>query len=250
MPLTQAARALNLPVLKRIASVAALAGFLAACLLTVVQQIQVVPLILEAELQESAPDTPSTSRTVSIPGHDDAAWRPAAGPQRTFFTLLSNVVMAVGFALLLGALIYLHGKPATWRSGLLWGIAGYTVFFVAPALGLPPELPGAASARLAERQIWWLVSALAAGAGLWMLIFARAFVARLAGLLLLAAPHLIGAPHPPVRGGAAPEELASAFILASALANAVFWLSLGSLVGLLDGRFARNGARPAAARPH
>jgi cobalt transporter subunit CbtA len=228
MPLTQAERAFNLPVLKRIVAAAALAGFLAGSLLTGIQQLQVVPIMLEAEVHERGTSTP---RAVSDASHDHESWRPADGRERTFFTLASNVVMAVGFALLLGALISLRAKKTSWRSGLLWGLAGYVVFFVAPSLGLPPEVPGIESARLAERQIWWLFAVLGAGAGLWILVFARSFLAKSAGMLLLALPHLIGAPQPQIHGGAAPAELTSAFIHASALANAVFWLLLGSLVG-------------------
>ena len=34
-----------------------------------------------------------------------------------------------------------------WRQGLLWGLAGFAVFTLAPSLGLPPELPGHAGGR-------------------------------------------------------------------------------------------------------
>jgi cobalt transporter subunit CbtA len=237
MPLTQAARTFKLPVFKRILSVAALAGFLAGALLTAVQQLWVVPLIIEAEVHENSAAQASAPRVVTKSNHDHEAWRPVEGRERTFRTLVANVVMAVGFALLLGALICLHGKMTSWRSGLLWGLAGYIVF-VAPSLGLPPEVPGTESARLAERQIWWLFAVMCAGAGLWILVFARSFLAKSAGALLLAVPHLIGAPQPQINGSLAPPELASSFFHATALANAVFWLLLGSLVGFFYRKFA------------
>jgi predicted cobalt transporter CbtA len=62
--------------------------------------------------------------------------------------VLANVSMAVGFALMLVAAFALSGRRITWRSGLLWGLAGYGVFFVAPSLGLPPEVPGTLAAPL------------------------------------------------------------------------------------------------------
>jgi len=126
----------------------------------------------------------------------------------------------------------------SWRSGLLWGLAGYAVFFVAPSLGLPPEIPGAEAAGLAERQIWWLFAVVCAGVGLWILVFARSFLAKSVGALLLAVPHLIGAPQPPIHGSLTPPALASSFLHATALANAVFWLLLGSLAGVLNRKLA------------
>ena len=45
--------------------------------------------------------------------------------------------------------------------------------------------------------------------------------------MLLAVPHLIGAPHPEVHESLAPAALEREFILASLLTNAVFWSALG-----------------------
>jgi cobalt transporter subunit CbtA len=148
------------------------------------------------------------------------------------FTALANVSLAVGFGLLLGAAICLRDAVGGWRTGVLWGLAGYTVFFIAPSLGLPPEVPGTAAAPLADRQIWWLMTVLMTAGGGALLIFARNRKLKLLGALLIGIPHLIGAPQPQIDGGAAPAELARAFIYATAIANAFFWLVLGGLVGL------------------
>ena len=233
MPLIEAARVFNLTVLKRVVSAAALAGVLAGSLLTVVQQIQVIPVLLKAELfEESAAMAASrASHADSNVKHDHEAWRPASGWERTLSTGVANVVLAIGFALLLGALICLRGKMTNWRSGLLWGLAGYAVFFVAPSLGLPPEVPGTETARLADRQIWWLLAVACTGTGLWLLLFTSGLFAKLLGTALLAVPHLIGAPQPQIQGSVAPADLAHAFIYASIFANAVFWLLLGGLLG-------------------
>ena len=171
------------------------------------------------------------SHADSILKHDHEAWRPASGWERTLFTVVSNIVLAISFALLLGALICLRGKMTNWRFGLLWGLAGYAVFFVAPSLGLPPEVPGTETARLADRQIWWLLAVACTGAGLWLFAFAPALFDKLLGTALLAVPHLIGAPQPQIQSSVAPHDLANAFVYASVFANAVFWLLLGSLLG-------------------
>ena len=54
-------------------------------------------------------------------------------------------MVAVGFALMLAGLYTLRAPTRT-SQGLLWGLAGYAVFCLAPTMGLPPELPGTAAA--------------------------------------------------------------------------------------------------------
>ncbi|MEO6352908.1 MAG: CbtA family protein, partial [Burkholderiaceae bacterium] len=158
--------------------------------------------------------------------------------ERTAFTVLANISLAVGFGLMLGAALFLRNDAGGWRSGLLWGLAGYAVFFVAPALGLPPEMPGTAAASLADRQLWWLGTVVVTAGGLSLLIFTHNWKLKLFGALLLTVPHLIGAPQPEVHFSAAPAELAQAFIQATTIANAVFWLALGGLMGWFYKKFA------------
>jgi cobalt transporter subunit CbtA len=168
--------------------------------------------------------------------HDANAWEPADGAERTGYTVLANVSMAVGFALMLVAAFALSGRRISWRSGLLWGLAGYGVFFVAPSLGLPPEVPGTLAAPPHARQLWWVMTAAMTAASLGCSSSRRGWLWKLA-VLLLVVPHLIGAPQPEVHGSVAPEELAQAFIRATAMANAVFWLALGGLTGFFYRRF-------------
>lgn len=194
---------------RRIVVAAALAGLLSGLLLTAIQQLQVTLLIRQAEALES---------------HAHAT------PPSLLATTSANVVLATGFALLLGAAISLR-PPAGWRAGLLWGAAGYAVFFVAPALGLPPELPGTESAPLREREVWWVATAVFSAAGLWLVAFGKRRLLRIIGGALLFAPHLIGAPHPAVQGGTPTAEMARDFIRATYIANAVLWLSIGGLFG-------------------
>lgn len=230
----------DLAAFKRIVSAAVLAGMLAGLLLTAVQQIQVSRIILRAEVYEDAAAASQPANAHASAGHE--AWQPANGVERTLFTALANISLAVGFGLLLGAAICLRGKASGWRSGLLWGLAGYGIFFVAPSLGLPPEVPGTAAAPLADRQLWWLITVALTASGLLLLIFARTWQLKILGAVMLGMPHLIGAPQPPVHAGTAPAELAQAFVYATAVANAVFWLALGGLTGLFYGKFADHTA--------
>jgi cobalt transporter subunit CbtA len=143
------------------------------------------------------------------------------------------------------------GRPADARRGLLWGLAGYGVFAVAPALGLPPELPGMMAADLAARQVWWIMTVGGTAAGLALVVFAPAKPYKrplqIAGLALIVLPHLLGAPHLAAEAGTVPAELAARFVVASLAASALFWAVLGAVVGhvmarLLPATLARTGS--------
>lgn len=242
--------------IKQIISAAALAGLIAGVCLTAVQQWQVGPLIHQAEVLEQAANeahehvhaqsklsdpAAAAAEHTHVHQHENAAndgaaaehaenaqWQPADGFERLFFTTLANVSLAVGFGLLLGSVLYLHGGKTNWRAGLAWGVAGYLVFFVAPSIGMPPELPGTEAAPLAARQLWWISTVASAAAGLALLRFAR-MPLKLIGAIVLLVPFLVGAPHPLTGASDAPLLLAQSFVLATALANGVFWLMLGAL---------------------
>ena len=79
-------------VLRRIVLAAALAGMLAGILLTAIQQIEVIPILLEAEGYETA------ATAIDATAQRDE-WQPENGWQRTLSTAIANVVMAVGSAL-------------------------------------------------------------------------------------------------------------------------------------------------------
>ena len=173
-------------------------------------------------------------------GHDHGdAWAPHDGIERTFWTGVSNVATAIGFALLIVAVFAWRGG-ATWRQGLLWGAAGFFVFFVNPAIGIRPELPGAFAAGLLDRQLWWLLTVACSAAGVGLLILAPKAPAKAGGAALLVLPHLAGAPHPEVEGGLAPGSLADSFVVASAATNAAFWLVLGVVASFAFTRFSRT----------
>jgi len=194
----------------RIVYAAAPAALIAGLLLSAMQLVEIVPLLRKAE-------------TFEVGGHGHAPFIGA--------TVLANVAIAASFALFVAAAMTLRGDHG-WRRGLLWGLAGYAVFFVSPALGLPPELPGTESAPLASRQAWWVAASASSASGLALMVFARNAALRAVGLVLVALPHLIGAPHPAIAAGTVPAELGREFVRATFVANAAFWLALGVLVGL------------------
>jgi len=215
----------NLTTFRELVIAALWTGFLAGLLLTAVQQIQVIPTLLQAEVYEE------NATAVVANTHDHHEWQPENGWERTLYTAAANISLGVGFALLMGAIMCLRGRPGSWRTGLLWGLAGYLTFFVAPSLGLPPEVPATEAAKLADRQSWWLITVLDTGFGLSLLAFAKTKTYKFFGAVLLASPHLIGAPQPEVHSSAAPAELAQSFIVATVFANAIFWLAIGGLMG-------------------
>ena len=186
-----------------------------------------------------APRTVDTITSHAADHHHGAAWAPEDGLERIAWTAVSNVATAIGFALLLGAVFAWRGG-ATWRQGLLWGAAGFVVFFANPAIGVPPEIPGAFAAELPDRQLWWTFAVGCSGIGVGLLLLAPKMAAKGAGAVLLAVPHLAGAPHPEVAGGLAPQALADRFVVATSVTNGVFWLILGLSVAVAFRRFVRR----------
>ncbi len=231
--------------IKRIAQTAGFTGLLAALLLTLLQSFWVAPLILQAETFENAPVAEvahAHAAGAAAHTHDAEAWEPENGWQRVLSTTGGNLVVAVGFALMLAGLYTLRAPTRT-TQGLLWGLAGYATFVLAPTLGLPPELPGTAAADLAQRQIWWIGTAASTAAGIALLVFGRNGLLKILGVAILAVPHIIGAPQPEVHSMLAPEALEAQFKIASQLTNVAFWLALGLISAWLfrrnrDGQYA------------
>ena len=204
------------------------AGVAAGLIAALLQFTFVIPALLEGELYESGArvhfvtqGTPQSER--GSPGLGGDLGRHA-------MTVGFSVITYVGFALILLACMVLaqrRGTAITPRSGLIWGVAGFIAIALAPAVGLPPELPGTPAADLAARQTWWLGTVVATAVGLGLIAFARGALPLL-GIALIAAPHLIGAPITPDYTGIAPPELAAHFVTLSLGASAAAWAILGS----------------------
>jgi cobalt transporter subunit CbtA len=216
------------------------AGLIVGAITTVVQQFGTVPLILKAEVYENASKAagePVAAHQHAVHEHEHAAWEPRDGLERNLFTAVADILTAIGFSLLLAGFYALRGVPITWREGVLWGLAGFTVFTIAPGLGLPPELPGVPAAPLAARQLWWIATALATAAGLALFVFRRSIVAAALGFCLIVAPHLIGAPQLTGVHTDVPELLSHRFAVNVTLTSFLFWVLLGGLTSLAYRRF-------------
>ncbi|MBT6205115.1 MAG: CbtA family protein [Alphaproteobacteria bacterium] len=235
----------------RLLTAALLSGVLAGVLISVVHEFTTTPIILQAEQYEArgASDQAVLMRSDEISGgrfylaHDgedhaegEETWAPENGLERTFFTTLSNVITGVAYAALLVAAFYMRGQKMDGRTGVLWGVAGFVVFALAPGMGLPPEVPGAMAAEVSARQTWWIFAAASTAAGLWLLFLTRHAVFNAVGVLLIALPHLVGAPFAPL-GGNVPPELSAHFVAASLATALVFWAMLGWLAGASYERF-------------
>lgn len=204
------------------------AGLAAGLIAAALQFAFVIPLVLEGELYE-------TGARVHFP-IDGSPQSPAGAPglgtdwSRHIMTVTFDVVTYTGYALILVALMALasrSGYRITPRQGLIWGLAGFLSVQLAPALGLPPELPGTIAPEVAPRQIWWAATILATAAGLGLIAFGRGLVPVLVGIVLILAPQIVGAPHLDTYFGVAPPELASQFVTLSLGAAAAGWTLLG-----------------------
>ncbi len=215
---------------RELATRALLAGLAAGLVFSALTLPWGTHLILEAEVYEEA--LPADHDHAGDDHHGHEEWAPQGGLERNLYTVLSAVLMGMGYGLVLAGLMALAGAGGL-RQGLLWGLGGYLSAWLLPALGLPPELPGMQAADLFARQSWWLFTAIASAGGLALLFRARAWGWRLAGATLLLLPHLVGAPQPPVHAGAVPEDLVHRFWVASAVTNLAFWLTLGAVTGHL-----------------
>lgn len=189
-----------------------------------------------------ARDAEAHGHDAPAPTADPATQDPATEPStltRNALTALFSGVVYIAYALLLTAgfgVAASYGKIIAAREGLLWGIAGFATFQLAPAMGLAPELPGSLAADLAARQIWWGGTAAATATALALIGYGRGPVTFALAIALLAAPHLIGAPLPEGFAGTAPPELAPPELAAAFSARVLgvglaVWASLGWLAG-------------------
>src|ERR1700732_4004594 len=169
---------------RRIFAAALGAGIGVGVLIAALQHVALVPMILEAEKYEKGTVAPhhehgaiSTKSGVAVASllvteakaHDHEADAPMVAedsPWRPVFTWMATTLTSVGFALLLVGAYAVSGRAVDAREGLLWGIAGFAAFALAPAFCLPPELPGSLAADLVARQAWWIGTAVATAAAI------------------------------------------------------------------------------------
>lgn len=212
-------------VFRRLVLISALAGLSGGLAISVVQAAKLWPLIAMAE-------------TLEVP-HSDSAhshdWSPD-GALRIMLSVMFNIAIGIGFALLLNATARLRGlwdgDGLSAQNGILWGMAGYATFALAPSLGLPPELPGTISGDLVSRQLWWVAAATCTAAALALWAF-RGGTWVIIAAALASIPHVAGAPQTDGHG-TVPGEFAAAFTAGSLVASAVFWVVMGAVSGAVS----------------
>ncbi len=235
----------------RLVLAALIAGMAAGFIYSGVQQVLTTPLILAAEVYETAPAhdhaaaatdpaAPAEAAVTPAPEHQEEEWAPADGWPRTLSTTLASVITGAGFALLLAGISLLTGVPITPQNGLIWGICGFLAATVAPGAGLSPELPGMPAGDLVLRQVWWVATIIASAIGIFLIATKRELIWLAAAVVLIALPHIIGAPQPLTHETAVPAGLAASFAANTIAASAVLWSLIGLFLGLALQKFGRD----------
>jgi cobalt transporter subunit CbtA len=185
------------------------------------------------EHDHAAAEAAPAEATAEVHDHTQSdAEAETSSVQRHGLTVLFAILTYAGYALVLVAgygLAGQFGRKIDVKTGLLWGLAGFAVFQMAPAMGLQPDMPGTPGADLTARQVWWFGTALATAGGLALLGYGAGVVSRVVGVVLLALPHAIGAPEMAVFAGVVPPELASAFAARTLGVGMIAWVTLGGL---------------------
>ena len=227
-------------------------ALVAGLVLSAVQALHVSPIIYAAEVFEIAgPEVATVPNDGHSHSHNDQAWSLGDGFERVGFTALSNFLSAFGFTIILLACMFMARDKAqlniSWFRGVVWGLAGYLTFFVVPTLGLSPEIPSMEAPPLEGRQSWWVLAVVTTGLAIFSLVFLPG-IAKVAVMVFIAVPWIVGAPQPELHGFLHPdaqavttlEGLQTQFVYATAIANGLFWITLGGLTGYAAKRFVKG----------
>lgn len=209
--------------LSRTLYIAFAAGAAAGVLLFALQSWTTLPLIRQAEgYEEAEAPVPPSSR----------ANEPSDGQLvRAAYSVAGDVLVGIGFGMLLTAAYALSGKSGL-MPGALWGLAGFATFHLGPALVVPPSIPGLILAPLSQRQAEWLGAASCTGLGLAICAFGPN-VAKAGGFLLLFLPRglfLLAVSGSAILPLSELEHPFPVYVLGNFV---LFWVALGALSGYL-----------------
>ncbi len=231
-----------------------IAGLLAGFVMAGIQHVRLTPLILAAEVYES-PETEAIAEASkpcvdTMPGmkmcrdegpeHNPNAWQPEDGWQRTLSTSAASLLTGAGFAVLMVGISMLLNIPITKQNGLIWGVCGFIAVALAPAIGLPPELPGMLAADLHSRQIWWVATIFLTGLAIYFWLFARDYWWRIAAIIFAIAPQFFTPISTAKTEGNLPASLAAEFASSSLAANLAMWLAIGYFVSAALDRYQKD----------
>lgn len=231
----------------RVILAALLAGIAAGLIMGVIQHFRLTPLILEAETYEAAGVAAAdhthgdeTATEGHDHGHGEVVWSPADGWQRSLATTVTAAMTGAAFAAVLAGISLLTSLRINSQNGVLWGLCGFLAVTLAPAIGLPPELPGMPAGELLARQVWWVGTIAATGIGILLIAIRPGRWAVALAIVLIALPHVIGPPPPVHSATAVPADLAARFAANAIAANAVFWMLIGQFLALALNRTAKE----------
>lgn len=208
---------------------ALMAGACAGLIAGILQLIFVQPVLLHAELYEGGDLVHFGAEAVSA--HPDL---PGFDAVRDGLSIIFTMLIYTGYALMMIAAMGLaeeRGAQITARTGVIWGIAGFVAFHMAPGFTLAPEVPGVAAADVGARQVWWFATVGAAAVAMWLLAFGQNWMLWGVAVILLAAPHVIGAPEPDVFTGPVPTEIGALFAARALGIGLAAWALLGMFAG-------------------
>jgi len=217
---------------QKIVTSALIAGFGAGLLAAVLQFAFVQPILLHAELFEGG----DLVHFGAGPTMAHAELDSGIDLVRDGLSIVFSTLVYVGYALVLIAAMVAaeeRGHVLTPKGGVVWGVAGWITVQMAPAFGLAPELPGMSAGDVTDRQIWWFATVAATGIALWLIAFGQNWAMWGAAVILLAAPHVIGAPMPDTLTGPAPPELGAEFAARAIGVGLAVWAVLGMLTAYL-----------------
>lgn len=212
--------------LSKLLTSALFAGAATGLIVGLLQLLFVQPVLLHAELYESGELIHFGAASVSA--HPDL---PRFDPVRDLLSIVFTMLTYTGYGMMLVALMLLaeeRGAEIDARTGIIWGVAGFVTAHLAPGFSLAPEVPGAAAADVGARQIWWFATVAAAGIAMWLIAFGRNWTMWGIAIILLAAPHLIGAPAPDTFAGPVPTEIGALFAARAFGVGLAAWIILGS----------------------
>ena len=215
---------------------ALVAGLIAGAVLTGLQIWRLSPLIAAAEVYEKADDAAckETMPWMKMCGEDGSKqWQPAPRLSRIAFASAASLLAGGGFAVLLAGLSLLLNVPITKANGWAWGLCGFFAVHLAPSFGLAPEVPGMPVADLVSRQLWWVGCIFATAAAIYCFACRKELWTVALGIILILAPHLIGAPIASETATTVPAALAAEFAAKALASAAVFWLVMGAALGRL-----------------
>lgn len=223
--------------LTRLIAAALLAGLASGLVVAGLQHGLVTPMILKAESfegaghshshgPEAAPHSHAPGEAAHQHAHGADEWQPADGAERFAYTALATVATAAGYALILAAAMLVAGASFSTDSALKWALGGFLATTLAPAFSMAPTLPGMGETALAPRQAWWIATSVATAGGLYVVSHYRSLLGLLAGLVVIALPHVWGAPTAVPAASGVPPGLAAQFAATVIGLSFVLWAAI------------------------